>query len=303
MSARVSSCQLVSARAWFRWILRIPGTLLLLAAALKTQGLALEPVGRVGLFTLPEVELAVIGFEAFLGFWLWSGKNPAGAWIISVLTFSAFAGVSFYLGWVGQSSCGCFGALAMSPWYAFALDLLILVMLAVGFPDLRPLWASPTRSLVNAMRPVAWGVVGIAINLGLLLILAHTIFGSVPSALAYLRGERISVHPRMVEIEEGVPGETRKVKVEVANWTDEPIRLIGGTTDCACTVLGDLPVTIPARETRTVTVDIFLSARPGIYTRKATFLVDDHGFRHISFSMTGRILEVKEISAVSGKEP
>ena len=48
------------------WILRIPGTLLLLAAGLKTQGLGVEPVSRIELFSTAEAQLVVIGFEVFL---------------------------------------------------------------------------------------------------------------------------------------------------------------------------------------------------------------------------------------------
>ena len=75
-------------------------------------------------------------------------------------------------------------------------------------------------------------------------------FGSVPAAIAYFRGDRVSVRPRLVEIGDGAPGEIRLGTVEVTNWTDETVRIFGGTSDCSCTVLGDLPVTIPAKQTR-----------------------------------------------------
>lgn len=278
------------------WILRIPGTLLLLAAGAKAQGLGLEPVSRIGLFSTAEAQLLVIGFEVFLGLWLWSGKGPVGSWIASLATFAVFAAVSFYQGWVGQSSCGCFGRLTINPWYAFALDVLVLAMLAIGKPDLNQLRATPLRNLAFAMFPLVWGVVGVGVNVALLLALASNTFGSLPAALAYFRGERVSAYPRLIEVGEGVPGETRKVAVEIANWTDEPIRLIGGTRDCSCTVLGELPVTIPAKEVRTVSVDITLSEKPGIFTRTAGFLIDDEGFRHVSFRLTGRVVEPGKVA-------
>src|SRR4051812_27326226 len=72
----------------------------------QSQGLASDPFGRVGVFSAPEVELAVIEFEAFLGLWLWSGKHPIGSWIAAILTMTAFTAVNFYQGVEGQTSCG-----------------------------------------------------------------------------------------------------------------------------------------------------------------------------------------------------
>ena len=39
------------------WIMRITGTLLLAAAVLKASGLGVDPVGRMGYFSMPEVQL------------------------------------------------------------------------------------------------------------------------------------------------------------------------------------------------------------------------------------------------------
>ncbi len=44
-------------------ILRALGLLLLVAAGLKLQGLGVDPVGRVGIFSMPEFQLAVVEFE------------------------------------------------------------------------------------------------------------------------------------------------------------------------------------------------------------------------------------------------
>jgi hypothetical protein len=63
-------------------------------------------------------------------------------------------------------------------------------------------------------------------------------------------------------------------------------------------VLGDLPVTVPPSETRSVAVAVVLPANPGMFTRKAFFLVDDEGFRHIAFRMTGRVRAADEETSV-----
>lgn len=272
------------------WIARITGTLLLLAAALKASGLGVDPVGRMGIFSTPEFQLAIIEFEVFLGLWLVSGLSPIGSWLTAVATFLTFACVSAYLGIIGQSSCGCFGRLSPSPWWAFALDMVVLGLLAVGRPDLKPVMENPRSKFATAAVIAICSVVGLALMLSVLLAFVHLCFGSVPAAIAYFRNERVSIQPRLIDIGEGSPGETRTVSVEVTNWTGNPIRLFGGTADCSCTVLGDLPTDIGPKETRVVSVTISLGEKAGMFTRNAAFRVDDEGHRMLRFRLTGRIV-------------
>lgn len=114
---------------------RFLGILLLAAAGLKLNGLAVDPVGRMGLFTLPAFQIAVVEFEIFLAVWLLWGRQPLGSWATALAVFTIFAAVSAYQGWIGRASCGCFGRLSVSPWYAFGIDLAVLIALIVGRPD------------------------------------------------------------------------------------------------------------------------------------------------------------------------
>jgi hypothetical protein len=118
---------------------------------------------------------------------------------------------------------------------------------------------------------------------------AHFAFGSVPAAIAYFRGERVSVTPDVVDVGAGLTGESREASVTLTNWTDAPVVVFGGTANCSCTVLGDLPVTIPSNESRAVTIRVSLTGSPGVFTRKAAFVMNDDGFKKITFSMTGQI--------------
>lgn len=200
--------------------------LLLAAAGLKLNGLAVDPVGRMGLFSLPAFQIAVVEFELFLAAWLLWGRQPLGSWAAAVGVFTAFAVVSAYQGWIGRASCGCFGRLSVSPWYAFGIDLSVLLALILGRPDLLAL-----RLLLASLLPALYGLGGAIVMLGGLSGLGTLTYGSADSALAHLRGERISFYPRLVDIGSGDPGEQREAAVEVVNRTDHPIRLIGGTKD------------------------------------------------------------------------
>ena len=280
-------------------IARVLGVLLLAAAALKVQGLGFDPVRRLGIFAAPEFQVAVVEFEVFLGLWLLAGIRPLGSWFLALSAFLAFAGVSFYLGWVGQSSCGCFGRLSPSPWYTFGLDVGIIAALFVARPDLAVLKDKPASTLTAAVVPAACGFGGVVALSGLVLGLAYFTFGSVPAAVAYFRGERVSVLPRLVDVGEGFLGERRSVNVELANWTDKPIRVIGGTADCSCSVLADLPMTIPPKQVRAVSIDFYFRGKPGLFTRQTAISVDDEGLSRLDFGIVGRIVPTQELPPVT----
>ncbi|MBI2807983.1 MAG: hypothetical protein HYX68_23615 [Planctomycetes bacterium] len=251
----------------------------------------------MGVLSTAEAQLTIIAFEVFLGLWLWisaGGANALGPWLAAVLTFTIFACVTFYLGWVGQSSCRCLGRYSPSPWYAFGLDVFVLALLLVGRPDLTALRANPRVALAANAYPGACGLGSVALLTLLLALLPMMGFGPLGQIIGKLGAHRVTIQPGLAQVEPGAPGQQREISVEIANWTDEPIRLIGGTADCSCTVLHDLPITIAPNETRSVAVRIALSGQPGIFTRKAAFLVDDQGFKEIGFTMTGRILKNSE---------
>lgn len=276
------------------WITKLIGTLLLAAAVLKASGMGLDPVARMGFFSTPEAQLAIVEFEILLGLWVWSGISPAGSWFATVVTFLAFAGTSFYLGVIGQASCGCFGRLSPSPWFAFTLDLIVLAMLAVCRPDFRALRENWHADFKAAAPTAAMVVCGYVVLLGAIAGFAHARYGSIDAAIASLRNERLSVNPGMVDMGHGTPGESHEAAVTLTNRTDQPIRLIGGTSDCSCSVLGDLPVTIPPGEARSIAVTVLFPNAPGIFMRRAELTVNDQGFRKVGIRLTGRIVQAQE---------
>src|SRR5205085_10267169 len=94
---------------------RVVGVLLLIAAGLKLYGLAVQPIASVGVFSAPEVQVALVNGEVLLRLWLLSGYQPVTAWLTALTAFGCFTGASYYMGWIGQTSCGCLGAVQFSP--------------------------------------------------------------------------------------------------------------------------------------------------------------------------------------------
>jgi hypothetical protein len=280
----------------WRPVATIVGVLLLAAAALKTYGAFRGLVSPLGAFASPWLQFALVQAECLLGVWLLSGWYPRGAWAATTLTFAGFAGVSAYQGWIGQASCGCFGALSVKPWYTFGLDLFVLAALIVARPRGQISADEPSAlpSFARRALPVLMATAGLLV----VLTTAATVwYGSPTAALAQLRGERLSVSPGVVNFGDATGGETREAEIELTNRTEQPLRVVGGTYDCSCTVLHDLPLTMAPGETRSVTVRVRIPPAAGQFTRTVHLLGGDEQLWRVGFQATGRSTGVTEAQA------
>lgn len=296
-------CDSPSTSRFPRWSWMSPcvAVLLLAAALLKIGGLAVETGSARDFFVGPEV---LVGFELLLAAWLWSGMFPLACWLTACLTFACFAAASFYMGWIGQASCGCLGAMVtINPWLTFSFDLLVLSTLVIS----RPLWGVASVAALDSLAVTpppasrgafpghagqfALGLAGVALLWVILTGLAFALYGSPEAALASIRGERISILPGVVDVGTGAPGELLSATVELANRTDQPVRIVGGTSDCSCIATDDLPMTVSPRQSQSITVKIRLPSTFGLFSRRAMLLTDDPQSGRVSFRLTGRITE------------
>jgi hypothetical protein len=247
------------------------GLVLLAAAGLKLAGQAVSPFAQQGILTAPHLQALAVVWEILLGVWLMSGVYRPAAWLAAVGTFSLFALISGYLGWMGQANCGCFGVIRASPWAAFTIDVIALTLL---------LLARVNRSTVSPAPQEARGVgfagllVGAVLILTLLAVGAWLRYGSLEAALARLHGQSLYA-PTYVDFGSASAGQELVQDIILTNWTDAPIRVIGGTSDCSCVTTSSLPLTIPPGERRAVRVVL----RPpgavrGWLTRRAELWTD-----------------------------
>lgn len=266
------------------------GLLLLATAGLKLYGLNVTPVPQIGGFSAPWVQVAAVEWESLLGLWLLSGRYKVGAWWAAVVTFLTFTGISGYLGWIGQAHCGCFGTIEASPWVACAVDGAVLVALAFGRPTSRSPGVSSLHELAGMSSGVVKLVAGTLLVLGVLVGAATWVCGSPEAALAWLRGDAVTVVPGYVEMGEGKRGQDLEASVEVRNWTDQPVRLIGGTSDCSCVVTRDLPLTVQPREAKAVTIRLKLrTTETGAFTRTAELWTDCDRQRSVWLVLGARV--------------
>jgi len=219
------------------------GLLLLVAAGLKLSALSVSTAPQAGWFAHPTIQLLTAEWELVLGLWLLSNAAARWAWLTAIVTFTAFAGVSGYLGWVGVASCGWLGAVETSPWWTFGVDVLVIGFLAASRPRTEVGVRSEWRRVVGGN--LKW-VCGVGVLLATLTVMGAWYAGSPIAALARLRGESVSVSNSYVDFGAGHPGDQLEATITVYNWTEEPVRIIGGTSDCSCTALADLPSVLGA---------------------------------------------------------
>lgn len=163
-------------------VYRSLGMVLLVAAALKIHAFIVGQYdGPLRRGNAGEIAVAIlIGFEVFLGLWLLSGVFSMVARWIAAFSFIGFAGVSIYHAVSGNSACGCFGSLRVSPWLITAFDLIAVSLLVwlrtqrigppvdhrrqrlfgVGILYAAALLATATGMLLYRHRPSHLGVTG-----------------------------------------------------------------------------------------------------------------------------------------------
>ena len=242
------------------------GLLLLAAAGLKLYGLNYSPFAQYGRLLTPTVQSFAVVWEVLLGCWLMSGSSRFLSWLSAMVTFTSFAIISGYLGVIGQASCGCLGVIEASPWAAFAVDVSALVLLIVG----RPPWTGWT----SCQAGLKWAG-GFAAILVVIVGIGISVFGSTEAAIARLRGESLGVTPGVLDFGAGKPGDKLTRVVTVHNYTNRPVKLIGGTSDCSCLAAKDMPITVKPGGQQEIRISFVMPhANPGRMSRWVELYTD-----------------------------
>jgi hypothetical protein len=82
--------------------------------------------------------LVLVEAELLVGIWLMSGVARGACRFAAISIFSAFALASLILIVFGAESCGCFGKVAVSPWFALVIDVVALAGILLWQPQSAP---------------------------------------------------------------------------------------------------------------------------------------------------------------------
>ena len=120
---------------------------LLAAAVLEWHGLAADGPAGDAPFAPRWLLLGTVEVEWAMGLWLLTGLYPEQTRRAATACFAAFACVALAKAIGGETSCGCFGRLAISPWYTLAFDVAALAALRAFRPP-----PSPPRTIRSDPR-------------------------------------------------------------------------------------------------------------------------------------------------------
>ena len=115
-------------------------------------------------------------------------------------------------------------------------------------------------------------------------------FGSYRFALSYLRGVRLQVYPAVKSIGTRRPGEVLETTITLRNHGSTPVKVIGATSECACTATRMLPVVIePRGGSVMLPLTIRLRREEGEWRQTISYLTDDALEPSLRTNLTGRI--------------
>jgi hypothetical protein len=86
--------------------------------------------------------------------------------------------------------------------------------------------------------------------------IAVAVFGSIPVALRYLRGERLVVEPTTISVGDGFAGVEEEAAFLIRNLSDKPVCILGATQSCTCLSIEQLPISILAHTSRVMRLGI-----------------------------------------------
>jgi hypothetical protein len=109
-----------------------------------------------------------------------------------------------------------------------------------------------------ALIPVGAGAVAF---LGLLAGWAYFHSGSLALVLPFLGGERLFIEPTAIQLGDQEPGAAAEPVVRIVNSTGKQVRVVGAETSCSCVALDDLPLSIPAGESRELQFKVHVGRR------------------------------------------
>jgi hypothetical protein len=248
-------------------------------------GLTIEPF----FFTSRPFLGSLAAGEAVFAIWLLYTSRLHLARQLAIVCFTVFTGVALMQGIGGQPSCHCLGdVVPVTPWQAVAFDVAALLALVSSRPAEQSI---RTENRFRQFLPYfAGGLVLLTILGGWSLIR----FGSVALGLAYLRGEKLAVVPRYVNLGDGFPGEVRAITVQLVNLSDHVVILVGTRPRCGCKVLADLPLTLAPHGSCSFCVLIEFTVVPGDgpeFTREVLLYTAQKGQPFLAFWTSGRVVE------------
>lgn len=150
-----------------------------------------------------------------------------------------------------------------------------------------------TRQTENRQRRPPWlSTLLIMTNLAFLVVTlwAFARFGSIHNAIRFAVGERITVDAASKSFGTAEPGQRLAITFLLANHGASPIRVLGSTSDCSCTVPGDMPFVVNPGQSRPFHVALQMPQEPQGFSSKITLYTSSPDQLELDLVITGEVV-------------
>lgn len=169
------------------------------------------------------------------------------------------------------------------------LDLGVVAALVGLPPEASPdgLFTRVRSDLVG----VGWYVLAVVAVVAVLVAVGIGVYGSFDQALARVKGETLSVFPRVIRLGTLQPGSQARGSITIVNRGTAVFRVIGGTSDCSCVTTEDLPVSVEPGSSVIVQVTVTLAGGHGEFRRQVWLIVEQDGaLRKVALEVTATVV-------------
>jgi hypothetical protein len=128
------------------------------------------------------------------------------------------------------------------------------------------------------------------LSLATVLSTATIMHGSLWAGIAALRGDVIQVDEETKNLGSIAPGQAISVRFVLRNLRKYPVKIVGSTTSCGCTVVDDLPAELKPSERRTLIATLRVTAEDkGDLKQYVELHTDSRKQPHIYLAILGAV--------------
>jgi hypothetical protein len=128
----------------------------------------------------------------------------------------------------------------------------------------------------------------VVLGLAALALRARAEFGSIPSAVSYLRGARLIPLRYSVQAGSVAQGEDRMLEFKLRNWSSKPVMILGAKSSCTCVSLGDFPIRVLPGGTNNLAVRLRTkNKKPGPIYERVRVYTDEKRSDALVLAVTG----------------
>ena len=241
----------------------------------------------------------MVTVESALGLWLTSHSHPRMARWVAVSFFGFLAVLSAILVAAGQSHCGCFGRIPLRPEVTLMLDVGVVGLLVTAQIVSRRAAPEPATAGLPLANWLGGGIAIVAVSLATW---AAVSGNRLDDAIGRLRGEAVTISPRIKELGTGTKNQLAGYQVSLTNHTSRPVSVVGSSANCSCAIDANLPFVLPPHASRTVPVAVRFAGSPGRFQQSFTLYLNRADQTSLPVRFHGSVVPAPTAAAV-GKGP